>query len=96
MPPCATGPAPSRGVRVTSVTVILTLALLGALLELLVCLLKLFNLYRKLSECTNGLFIKGCTTMLALAESLLEFTVLVILVTVGRVMRRMSAPMLLA
>ena len=34
--------------------------------------------------------------MLALAKSLLEFTVLVILATVGRVMCRMSAPMLLA
>ena len=72
------------------------LVLLGALLELLVCFLELFNLCRKLSECTSGFLIKGCATMLALAESLLEFTVLVILATVGRVMRRTSAPMLLA
>ena len=72
------------------------LALLGALFELLVCLLKPFNLCRKLSECTSGFLIKGCFTMLALAESLLEITILVILATVGRVMHCMSAPMLLA
>ena len=53
------------------------LALLGALLKLLVCLLKPFNLCRKLSKCTSSFLIKGCATMLALAESLLEFTVLV-------------------
>ena len=70
--------------------------LLGALLEIFVRLLELFNLCRKLSECTSGFFIKGCAPMLALAESLLEFTVLVILATVGRVVRRMSAPMILA
>ena len=72
------------------------LALLGALLKLLVCFLVPFNLCRKLSECTNGFLIMGCATMLARLESLLEFTVLVILATVGRVMHRISAPMLLA
>ena len=72
------------------------LALLGALLELLVHILKPFNLCGKLWECTSGFLIKGCATMLALAESLLEFIILVILATVGRVMRCMSAPMLLA
>jgi hypothetical protein len=72
------------------------LALLGALLKLLVCLLELFNLCRKLSKCTSGFLIKGCATMLALAESLLEFTVLVILATVRCIVRRMSAPMLFA
>ena len=72
------------------------LVLLGALLELLVCLFELFNLCRKLRECTSGFLIKGCATMLALAESLLEFTILVILVTVRRIMRRMSTPMFLA
>ena len=72
------------------------LALLGALLELLVCFLKPFNLCRKLSECDSGFLIKGCATMLALDESLLEFTVLVMLATVGCVMHRMSTSMLLA
>ena len=72
------------------------LVLLGALLKILVCFLKLFNLCRKLSKFASGFLIKGCFTMLALAESLLEFTVLVILATVRRVVRRMSAPMFLA
>ena len=73
-----------------------TLALLGALLKLLVRLFKPFNLCRKLSECASSFLIKGCATTLALAESLLEFAVIVVLATVRRVMRRMSAPMLLA
>lgn len=72
------------------------LALLGALFKPLVCFLELFNLCRKLSECTSGFLIKGCATVLALAKSLLEFAVLFILTTVGCVLRCMSAPILLA
>ena len=44
----------------------------------------------------SGFLIKGCFTILALAESFLEFTVLVILATVRRIVHRMNAPMLLA
>ncbi len=72
------------------------LALLGALLELFVCLLEPLHLCRELSECTRGFLIKGCATMLALAESLLKFTILVILTSVGRIMCCMSTPVLLA
>ena len=50
MSPCVTGPAPSKGVEIIAVAVVIVLALMRALLELLVCLLKLRNLSQKLCK----------------------------------------------
>jgi len=93
MPPCATGPVPSRGVGVIAIAAIITLVLLRALLELLICLLELCHLCQKLRECAGSLFVGGSATMLALPKTFLKLAIFLVLTTVCHIRSRMQAPM---
>jgi len=77
--PCAIGPTPSGGIGVVTVAVDVVLALLQAFLMLLADFLELHNFTQKLHICIWGLFIWGCTLMLAPPETLFVSPVLLIL-----------------
>ena len=93
--PCAIGPTPSGGIGVVTVAVDVVLALLQAFLMLLADFLELHNFTQKLHICIWGLFIWGCTLMLAPPETLFVSPVLLILATVGRIMGCVHVSMLL-